>query len=218
MRTQRYVCPPPYHGEGDHARLIRLGQGYTMLYNVAQLLKEGIGAARQREIDGELRDIDENNPGPVPVSGSAKLVRTPDGILVTAEAHLKLVRPCRRCLELTTSEVTLSFEEEFVPSIDIITGLPLSQAEISEDPELLIDEHHILDLTEVLRQYAVMETARVALCRPDCKGLCPTCGRNRNLVECGCSAKAVDPRLAALAGLFQESEDEDQNESDPRKE
>jgi uncharacterized protein len=188
-----------------------------MLYNVAQLLKEGIGATRQREIAGELRDIDENNPGPTPVVGQAKLVRTPDGILVTAQARLTLVQPCRRCLELAAAEVTLNFEEEFIPSIDIVTGLPVRQAETSEDTELLIDEHHILNLTEVLRQYAVMETARVALCRPDCRGLCPTCGRNRNLGECHCADQATDPRLAALAALLNTGQDTDRTADDPKK-
>ncbi len=179
-----------------------------MIYNVAQLLKEGIGATRQREIDGELRDIDEYNPGPVPVVGAAKLVRTPDGILVTAKAHMELVQPCRRCLELTRTPVDIEFEEEFVPSIDVLTGVPLPEAEKSEDPELLIDEHHILDLTELMRQYAVMEAVRLALCSVDCKGLCPTCGQNLNVADCGCSKQAIDPRMAALAKLLGSETDE----------
>ncbi|NLG29105.1 MAG: DUF177 domain-containing protein [Chloroflexi bacterium] len=188
-----------------------------MLYNVAQLLKEGIGATRQREIEGELRGIDELNPGPVPVTGEAKLVRTPGGILVTARAQLALVQPCRRCLELTTTPVDISFEEEFTPSLDVVSGLPLPEAEKSEDPELLIDEHHILDLSELLRQYAVMEAVRLALCSPDCKGLCPTCGQNLNLGSCGCTDRAVDPRLAELAKLLPREPDEDQQMADPEK-
>jgi uncharacterized protein len=188
-----------------------------MLYNVAQLLKDVIGATRQRAIEGELSEIDANNPGPVTVTGQAKLTRTPDGVLVSAEAHLRLVRPCRRCLELSASEATLTFEEEFIPSIDIVTGLPLPQAEISEEPELLIDEHHILNLNEVLRQYAVMEMAHLALCRADCKGLCPTCGQNRNLAECNCSDSGVDPRMAALAGLLAQTKDVEQSDADREK-
>jgi uncharacterized protein len=39
------------------------------------------------------------------------------------------------------------------------------------------------------------------LCQPDCKGLCPHCGINRNLATCECAEKPVDPRLAALAGI-----------------
>jgi len=188
-----------------------------MIFNVAQLLKEGIGATRQRELDGELRDIDEYNLGPVPVAGAAKLVRTPDGILVSATAHLELVQPCRRCLELTTTPVDIAFEEEFIPSIDVLTGVPLPEAEKSEDPELLIDEHHQLDLTELMRQYAVMEAVRLALCSADCKGLCPTCGQNLNVGECSCTKGAVDPRMAALAELLGSDTDEDPDVTGPTK-
>jgi uncharacterized protein len=188
-----------------------------MLYNVAQLLKEGIGATRQREIEGELRDIDELNPGPVSVTGEARLVRTLGGILVTARAQLTLVQPCRRCLELTTTPVDILFEEEFTPSLDVVSGLPLPEAEKSEDPELLIDERHILDLSELLRQYAVMEAVQLALCRPECKGLCLICGQNLNLGSCGCTDRAVDPRLAELAKLLHREPDEDQQRADPEK-
>ncbi|HEV8596474.1 MAG TPA: DUF177 domain-containing protein, partial [Candidatus Dormibacteraeota bacterium] len=39
------------------------------------------------------------------------------------------------------------------------------------------------------------------LCREDCRGLCPVCGGNRNLVTCACPERAADPRLAALKDL-----------------
>jgi uncharacterized protein len=171
-----------------------------MLYNVAQLFKEGIGASRQRELTGELVQIDENNPGPIAVAGTVLLVRTPRGILATGQVHLRLVQTCRRCLETTEAEVEIAFEEEFVPSIDFETGAKLPVNE--DEPELIIDEHHILDLTEVLRQYAVMSASDAVLCRPDCRGLCPQCGQNLNLGPCACATTHVDPRLASLAQLL----------------
>jgi len=136
------------------------------------------------------------------------LVRTPRGILTSGAVQLKLARTCRRCLEVVEAEGTLEFEEEFVPSIDFETGakLPLSE---EDGPELLIDEHHILDLTEVLRQYAVMSASDSALCRPDCRGLCPHCGRNLNLGPCACDTTQTDPRLAILAKLLGTQDDQE---------
>lgn len=187
--------------------------GINMKYNVAQLLKEGIGASRRYDIAGELYDIDENNPGPAPVDGQVRLLRTIEGLLAVGSVRMMLNFECRRCLEMTTAEVTFEFEEEYVPSIDVETGTKLP---IGEDygPEVVIDEHHILDLSEVLRQYAVTTTAELDLCRPDCKGLCPECGVNRNLETCTCDLSRVDPRFAALAALLENDSDRKQNERD----
>lgn len=176
-----------------------------MRYNVAQLLKESIGASRDHLIEGSLVALDEHNPGGVPVEGRVNLIRTESGILARGEAEATLVAECRRCLEPFEVDVRFTFEEEYVPSIDIETGatLPVSP----ENPELVVDGHHQLDLTEVLRQYVVMETSRSALCRPDCKGLCSQCGQNLNLGTCSCEQDTVDPRLAILKQLLESEQD-----------
>ena len=176
-----------------------------MLYNVAQLLKEDIGASRQLGIDGLLCGTDESNPGPTKVQGGVSLLRTARGILATGGARLRLGQVCRRCLESIESEVSFEFEEEFVPSVNVETGLRLAAADVAS-PELVIDEHHILDLTEVLRQYAVLAASGLALCRPDCKGLCPNCGGNRNFEPCHCQSVEIDPRLAVLGELLEPPE------------
>jgi len=173
-----------------------------MLFNVAQLMKEGIAATRHLEVDGELYAVDENNPGPTPVKGHITLVRTPTGVLVTGTVRLKLMQTCRRCLELSGASVTLEVEEEFVPSIDIETGASLPIAD-GQDPNLVIDAHHILDLTEVLRQCAVVGGAGFGLCRSGCKGLCSSCGANLNLGPCACDNERLDPRLAILGRLLE---------------
>lgn len=175
--------------------------GINMQYNVAQLIKEGIGASRHYDIVGDLYDIDANNPGPVHVEGDLRFLRTIEGILAVGKARATLRFECRRCLEMVEAEITFEFEEEYVPSIDVETGVKLP---VGEDygAEVVIDEHHILDLSEVLRQYTVTTTAELDLCRPDCKGLCPECGVNRNIETCTCDLSRVDPRFAALAKLL----------------
>ena len=179
-----------------------------LAFNVAQLLKEGTGASRQRELSGELRNIDENNTRPVAVQGHVHLVVTPEGILAMGEASMSLVQTCRRCLEPIETTVTFEIEEEFYPTIDIATGrqLPLDH---DDEPELLIDERHILDLTEVLTQYAIAQTLKPAYCRADCRGLCPICGANRNTEPCTCETQQMDPRLAILAQLLGTSESQE---------
>ena len=184
-----------------------------MRYNVAQLMLEGIGSVRQHDLEGVLYEVDEDNPGPVPVQGHVQLIRTLRGVLAKGQATVQLREPCRRCLELTTTEAQIEIEEEFVPSIDIITGVSLPLTD-EDEPALRIDEHHILDLTEVLRQYTVVAGTTGPLCRPDCKGLCPFCGANRNTEPCQCETKRGDPRLAILAKLLDAQHDDESNLSE----
>ena len=172
-----------------------------MIYNVAQLLKEGVGASRRRTISGDLRDIDALNPGVTHVEGELLFVRTPRGILVTGNAHMSIRQTCRRCLEPMAIDVDLGIEEEFIPSIDIETGATLPITD-EDEADLIIDEHHMLDLSEVLRQYVIVAGTSPGLCRPDCDGLCPICGTNMNLEPCNCQNDVIDPRLSALAELL----------------
>ncbi len=174
-----------------------------LAFNVAQLLKEGIGATRHYELSGELYDIDEQNAGPVPVEGHLDVVRIPRGLLAQGKAHLAMAATCRRCLATYEREVDLDIEEEYVATVDVVTGYRIELAEgEDEEPELLISDHHILDTREVLRQYAVATIIDAGLCRPDCRGICPICGADLNHESCNCHLAQVDPRLAALAGLL----------------
>jgi uncharacterized protein len=47
-----------------------------------------------------------------------------------------------------------------------------------------------------------MEATSTALCREDCKGICPQCGKNLNLGPCDCKVENVDPRLEILKQLL----------------
>lgn len=177
-----------------------------MRYNVAQLIKEGIGTTRHDKVSGALYDLDEYNPGPTSIEGEVTLMLTALGILASVKAKFEAKRACRRCLEEVTDCFQVAFEEEFLPSVDIETGVKIPLDDTA-DPVLVIDEHHILDLTEVLRQYALVELADGTLCRPDCNGLCPDCGQNLNTGKCNCDHAIEDSRLAVLAQLLnQENE------------
>jgi uncharacterized metal-binding protein YceD (DUF177 family) len=67
--------------------------------------------------------------------------------------------------------------------------------------EFSIGDDAILDLAPLLRAEAIIADARGVLCRPDCKGLCPTCGANLNYGPCDCQDE-IDPRLAKLRELL----------------
>ena len=170
-----------------------------MRINVSQLLKAPIGANRDYNKMNEVIDIaGEGND--CRVYGDIGLLRTHRGILAKATLAIETELTCSRCLTLFHHSLPLSIEEEYVPVLDIITGAPLLPP---EDPgSFAIDEHHILDLTEAIRQFALLATPMKSLCREDCAGLCPNCGQNLNQEPCDCPAQAIDSRWSKLSKLL----------------
>ena len=169
-----------------------------MQINVSQLLKEPIGGTRHHELT-EMVDIDNNGRSRL-VHAKVDLLRTQRGILVRAVMQTEVELECSRCLSTFDHPVTLKIEEEFIPTIDIITGANLPPA---EDPgAFIVDEHQVIDLTEAIRQYAVLAEPIKPLCREDCPGLCQTCGRNLNLGPCDCPPPVTDERWEKLVKLL----------------
>ncbi len=74
------------------------------------------------------------------------------------------------------------------------------------DPELFLLEGDEIDLDDMLTTLFVLDMETKFLCEPDCKGLCPSCGKNLNLGPCSCR-KQLDPRFAVLEQLLDKDPD-----------
>lgn len=70
-----------------------------------------------------------------------------------------------------------------------------------DNPELFFLEGDEIDLDEIVSTCFILDMETKFLCKEDCKGLCPTCGKNLNLGPCGCR-KQLDPRFAVLEQLL----------------
>jgi uncharacterized protein len=169
-----------------------------MQINVAQLLKSSIGAERKYDID-EAIDFQNNK---LDVKGEVKLTRTDRGILVDCKINTEVELECCRCLEPFHFPLSIHFEEEYFPTIDVLSGLPLPSSDENAEAAA-IDRNHIIDLDDTIRQYALLGIPMKPLCREECAGLCPTCGQNLNRGCCECQVEATDPRLAPLMKLKQ---------------
>ncbi len=168
-----------------------------MRYSVAQLLKEHTGATRHYEVSEDIRGLDPEIQPRQPLTGDVTFMRTVDGILATGHLRTVVEMECSRCLRAVVVPVDFDVEETFLPTIDVVTGHALPIPE-DVDPAALIDEHHILDLSEVIRQDILLALPVRPLCREDCLGLCPVCGQNWNEGTCDCETAEPDPRWAGL--------------------
>ncbi len=163
--------------------------------NVSQLLKSPIGSVRNYP----LNDIVDIGYGDSYVQGDATLTKTDQGILVQGTLHTNIELTCSRCLGLSGCPLKFYIEEEYFPTTDIITGLSLPAPD--EPGSFTINEHNTIDLTEAIRQYALLAVPMKPLCREDCAGLCPTCGQNLNQGECHCPSQTIDPRWSELSKI-----------------
>jgi uncharacterized protein len=106
---------------------------------------------------------------------------------------------CRRCLEGITRRVGVDLDLRFDPGIG---------PEDEEDGLYALDpDAPELDLLPALREELLLALPEFPLCRPDCKGICPTCGSNRNEGDCDCRVEQVDPRWDALRQRFPQEPD-----------
>src|SRR5687767_3991755 len=100
----------------------------ALRFNVAGLLKEGAGAARDVELDAAPEDLEGMTEDARPVEalrGRARLMRTPRSIFVRGAVSTRLGVECSRCLEDTVAPIAFDVEAEFFPEIDVGTGRPL---------------------------------------------------------------------------------------------
>jgi uncharacterized protein len=98
---------------------------------------------------------------------------------------------CSRCLDATLSLIESDFTELY--AFDHRT---------ETESGLIVPEDGYIDITELAREYLLLDAPTTPLCKPDCAGLCPICGANRNEEKCSCKTDAIDPRMAKLKDLL----------------
>jgi len=166
-----------------------------MLFDVGPFLRQSAGTTRAYRLSE--RQEETNELPAASVTGTVSFLRTYRGILISACLSAVSGDVCSRCLDPLQSVCDIDFKEEFAPTVDVNSGARLA---LPEDT-FAIDEHQVLDLNEVVRQYRLASRAMAPLCRPDCRGLCPDCGANLNSGPCSCPMKSADPRWHVLAEL-----------------
>jgi uncharacterized protein len=178
----------------------------SLQFNIAGLLTGPKGGTRSYELYIPVSELDQLDDGfdvVAPFQGIVRFLWTNERILTLASGDTVVAMQCSRCLEPFEQPIHIEIEEAFVPTVDIATGLSLQTDEM--DKALLINKHHILDLSDILRQSILLALPMTPLCRPDCKGFCPICGTNLNDETCTCEEDDVDPRWAALRLLLDEN-------------
>ncbi len=149
---------------------------------------------------------DVRQTGPLHLTGTADRIaehRGPrdivDDIRLRAHVTADLELLCARCLTPIPHPVDEHFDLIFRPSA---ADADSHERAISEaETEIGYYEREGLRLEDVVREQVLLSLPDRSLCRPDCKGLCPHCGENRNETNCTCASAQPDARWSALAAL-----------------
>ncbi len=173
-----------------------------MIINVAPLLKEPLGSragfhVAEDPIDprGENRELRES--GAVAIDAEIVATHTNPGAYIEGDADARVQVECSRCLRIFETSVHAGFAEQYYATIGVVSGEPLADA--PRDAKT-IGPGFDLDLTPLLREELILATPLAPLHSPECKGLCPVCGRDLNEAP-HVHDEPSDERWAKLAEL-----------------
>ncbi len=177
-----------------------------MEFKISELEREPI------EFDLELAPgavdlgTEAEQAGQLAASGQAEVLhehRGPKDIVADIRLRGKFAGsfqvPCARCVEPVEIPLAADFDLIFRPAE--ADSEATERSITAPETEIGYYQKDSLLLEDVLREQVLLALPVRTLCKPDCKGLCPRCGVNRNSQPCNCEAGPSDPRWQALSGL-----------------
>lgn len=157
---------------------------------------------------GSMRTVQRRIPAPAglrldligvpegaPLDLDLRLEAATEGVLVTGTVSATISGECGRCLGPVSDEFAVEICELFA-----YPGSVTDETTDKDEVDRIVDD--LIDVEPVVRDAVVLGLPMTPLCRPDCAGLCPTCGQRLDDLPAGHSHEALDPRWAALAEKF----------------
>jgi uncharacterized protein len=143
-------------------------------------------------IDERIRLIE-----PATVSGTVRKSR--HDVFVDGHLDTRAQVECDRCLQQVELPVSADFSLEYIPGSEYESSevAELGEAELA----VAVFDGETIDVDEIVKEQILLAVPTRVLCREDCKGICPECGKDRNTGECTCVTDNIDPRWAALKNL-----------------
>ena len=144
----------------------------------------------QVNIGGETYQIADKTPISFTFTNIGK-----NKALIEGKGEFVFSMNCDRCLKPIEKKMLLSF------SRDVYS--PDSEEDLSdEEDDRSYMEGYQLKVEDLLNNEIMINWPMKVLCKPDCKGICPKCGKDLNTGECECDTFVPDPRMAVIKDIF----------------
>ena len=166
-----------------------------MFIDINEIEREGIAFERRLDLSSAIV------PGPdLQRVKSARIEGRADrgerGVMLRARLDATVELACSRCAESFDADMALRFELTLVPDA---AEFAAGESRIDDDDaSLFYARDGKAGLAQIASEQIYLNVPLKPVCREGCKGLCPQCGANRNVTECGCTVETLDPRLAPL--------------------
>jgi uncharacterized protein len=121
--------------------------------------------------------------------------RTGRRYLLEGTVSTAIVFECDRCVAQFTRQVSGSYRMYYVQDAQDMGGADPSEVQV------VPGDLTFIDVSDDVRQTAVLTIPLKVLCRDDCRGLCPKCGTNLNEQQCDCKDTVADSRWDKLRSL-----------------
>lgn len=163
-------------------------------FNFGHLLAGDHGVFRDVELDYPEIEISED-VHLTPLQGEFRATHTSRGIYLKGTLKSNIQTECTRCLESVELPIEIELDDLFY-----------HPPHTAPPGEFSISEDGILDLAPLVRELSLLAIPMQVYCRDVCKGICVQCGKNLNEGDCDCVFDEIDPRLASLRALLDDSE------------
>ena len=124
-------------------------------------------------------------------TGLVNIGRTPQGLVVTGDFSGVTSLECARCLKIFDQRLTWDMTELYAFNEKSVT-----------ESGLFVPEDAQIELEPLIRDYALLEIPISPICQPDCRGLCPVCGQDLNVRDCGHRPQEDESPFSALKKLL----------------
>jgi len=178
----------------------RLNSAVAMKLDLSEIAKTP-GSRASYAFEECLPDEDEMH-FVAPARGELTVINTGRMLLLTGHVRAEAEVACSRCLRPMRLTVNAELEEEFATR----PAGPHGQVMAIEDEEpiarVIEEDSFDLDLTELLRQNVLVAMPLQPICSEGCRGLCPHCGQDLNVGDCGCREREPESPFSALRELL----------------
>jgi uncharacterized protein len=148
----------------------------------------------------DFQDVEVQQVGPLQVEGVAELLANSEGeVRIRGKLSVEMKSDCDRCLGEALYPLNADLDLFYRP-----------MSYIARDEEIKIDEGEAeigfyagegMELEDILREQVLLLLPMQKICREDCRGICPLCGKNRNEADCQCKVETADDRWKALRDI-----------------
>lgn len=134
-----------------------------------------------------------------PISYDLTIYKVDNGLEVDIVVDYAIETNCSRCLIPVLEDVHDSSH------VKVVRG------EVTEDTTgeevISVEQYTDFPLNELIFSQVITSVPMKSLCKDDCKGLCPSCGQDNNLVSCQCNDESYNDQFEVLKGLFKENKE-----------